>query len=91
MFCRSTASAMASASRKSFLFDFQSTTEEVSTRTCLHPDQAGLQGGGKYDELLLGELLPQQHLARCVQGYEVKGRFAEINANRTNLHIDDPP
>jgi hypothetical protein len=50
-----------------------------------------LQVRGKGDELLLSELLPQQHLACCAQGYEMKGSFAEVNANRVNLHVDDPP
>ena|ERR1700674_2489134 len=39
----------------------QGTAKEVSTRTCLHPDQGSLQVGGKPDQLLLGELLPQQY------------------------------
>src|SRR5277367_1270656 len=69
----------------------QNTTEEVSTRTSLHPYQGRLHVSGEGDELLLRELLPQQHLACCAQSYEVKGSLAEINTNRTNLHIDDPP
>jgi hypothetical protein len=54
----------------------QHTSEEVRPGTCFHPDQGSLQVGGKSDELLLGELLPQQHLACCVQGYDVKSRLA---------------
>ena len=41
----------------------QHTSEEVRPRTRLHPDQGSLHVGGKSDQLLLGELLPQQHLA----------------------------
>jgi hypothetical protein len=37
------------------------------------------------------ELLPQQHLARCAQSYEVKRRLTKIDTNRMNLHVDDPP
>ena len=65
----------------------QGTAKEVSTRTCFHPDQGSLQVGGKRDQLLLGELLPQQYLPNCAEGHEVKGRLAEINPYRTNLHI----
>jgi hypothetical protein len=35
-------------------------------------------------------LLPQQDLARCAQSYEVKRRFAKIDAYRMNMHVDDP-
>jgi hypothetical protein len=69
----------------------QNPPKEVSPRTGFHPDQAGLHIGGEDDELLLSELLPQQHLACCAQGYEVKGSLAQVNANGTNLHVDDPP
>jgi hypothetical protein len=67
----------------------QGTAKEVSTRTCLHPDQASLQVGGKPDQLLVGELLTQQYLPCCAQRYNVKGGLAKIDTNRTNLHIDD--
>jgi hypothetical protein len=43
------------------------------------------------DQLLLGELLLQQHLAVIAKGYQVKGRLAKINSNGANLHVDDPP
>jgi hypothetical protein len=69
----------------------QNPPKEVSTRTCFHPDQAGLHVGGEADELLLSELFPQQHLACCAQGYEVKGSLAKIDTNRMYLHVDDPP
>ena len=45
----------------------------------------------KVMSLLLGELLPQQHLARPAQSYEVECRLAKIDANRMNLHVNDPP
>ena len=63
----------------------------MSARACFHPDQAGLHVGGEGSQLPLRELLPQQHLACCAQCYEVKGRLAKIDANRTILHVDDPP
>jgi hypothetical protein len=69
----------------------QGAAEEVSTPTCLHPDQGSLQVGGEGDELLLGKLLPQQHLPSCAESYQVKRRLAKIDTNRTNLHVDDPP
>jgi hypothetical protein len=50
-----------------------------------------LQVGCEGDQLLLRELLLEQHLAAIAQCHQVKGRFAKINANRTNLHVDDPP
>jgi hypothetical protein len=69
----------------------QNTSEEVSAWTSLHPNQTGLHVRGEGDELLQSELLPQYHLACCAQRYEVKSSLAEINANRTNLRVDDPP
>src|SRR5260370_23710907 len=103
MFWRSTASAIASASRKSFLFDFtngltnwardqlhimalcsQNAAEEVRPRTGLHPNQRGLHVGGEGDQLLLGELLLQQHLAVIAERHQVKGRLAKINPYGTN-------
>ena len=69
----------------------QGTAEEVSPRTRFHPNQRDRHVSGEGDELLLGELLPQQDLARCVQSYEMKRRFAKIDAYRMNLHVDDPP
>jgi hypothetical protein len=68
----------------------QGTAKEVSTRTCLHPDQRDLYVGCEGNELLLRELLPQQHLPSCAQGYNVKGGLAKIDTNRTNLHVDSP-
>jgi hypothetical protein len=69
----------------------KSTTKKVRSGTCLQADQRGLQVRGESDELLLSELLPQQHLACCAQRYEVKGRLTKVDANRSNLHVDDPP
>jgi hypothetical protein len=69
----------------------QGTAEEVSPRTRFHTNQRALHVGGEGNELLLRELLPQQHLARCAQSYEVKRRLAKIDTNRMNLHVDDPP
>jgi hypothetical protein len=40
--------------------------------------------------VVFDELLPQQHLASCAQGYKVKGGLAKIDTNRTNLHVDSP-
>jgi hypothetical protein len=50
---------------------------DYATRTCLHPDQGSLHVGGEGDELLPGKLLPQQHLARCAESYQVKRRLAK--------------
>jgi hypothetical protein len=69
----------------------QGTAEKVRTRTRLHPNQRDLHVRGEGDELLLGKLLPQQHPPSCAQSYQVKRRLAEIDTNRTNLHVDDPP
>jgi hypothetical protein len=69
----------------------QNSAKKVSPRTGFHPDQANLHVCGEGDELLLSELLPHQHLACCAQGDEVKGSLAQVNANRTYLHLDDPP
>lgn len=33
-------------------------------------------------------VLPNEHLASCAECYQVKGRLAQIDANRTYLHID---
>jgi hypothetical protein len=63
----------------------------VRPRTGLHPDQGGLHVRGKGNQLLLGKLLLQQHLAVIPKSHQVKGRFAKVNANRSNLHVDDPP
>jgi hypothetical protein len=43
------------------------------------------------NQLLLGKLLLQQHLAVIAKCYQVKGRLAKVNTNRSNLHVDDPP
>src|ERR1700730_8073847 len=48
----------------------QYSAEEVSPRTCLHPDQRSLHVGGKRDQLLLCELLPQQHLPGYTESYQ---------------------
>jgi len=63
----------------------------VSPRTRLHANQRDLHVRSEGDELLLGELLPQQHLARCAQSNQMKRRFAKIDTNGMNLHVDDPP
>ncbi len=64
----------------------QRAAEEVRSGTCLHPNQRGLQVGGKRDQLLLGELLLQQNRTGGAEGYEVKGRLAKIDTNGMNLH-----
>jgi hypothetical protein len=53
--------------------------------------QRALQVRCERDQLLLGELLLQQHLPVIAKCHQVKGRLAKINAYRTNLHVDDPP
>jgi hypothetical protein len=45
----------------------------------------------KGDQLLLRELLFEQHPAVIAKGNKLKGRLAKINANGTNVHVDDPP
>ena len=67
--------------------------------------QATIFSGWIYDHLL-PHVTRSKWLTRCAflacakaiwlknplhDGYEVKDRLAEIDANRTNLHIDDPP
>jgi hypothetical protein len=69
----------------------QDTAEKVRPRTRLHPNQRDLHVRSEGDELLLSELLPQQHHASCAQSYQVKRRLTKIDTNRTNLHVDDPP
>jgi hypothetical protein len=63
----------------------QNPAKKVSSRTCLHPDQGGLQVCCERDQMLLSELLPQQQLASA-QSYKVKRRLAEFDTNRMNLH-----
>jgi hypothetical protein len=63
----------------------------VRPRTCFHPDQAGLHVRGEGNQLLLGKLLLQQHLAVIAKCHQVKGSLAKVNTNRSNLHVDDPP
>src|SRR5258708_30061292 len=101
MFSRSTASAMASASRKSFLFDFKNgfrnwagisftswpCSRKVRPRKCA-PEQASIPirevcVRGEGDQLLLGELLLQQHLAVIAKSHQVKGCLAKVNAYGT--------
>jgi hypothetical protein len=45
----------------------QGTAKEMSTRTGLNPDQGSLQVGGKRDQLLLGELVPQQYFPAALR------------------------
>ena len=47
--------------------------------------------GDPKQKLLLCELLPHEHLACRTQRHEMKGCLAQIDANRMNLHADDPP
>ena len=47
------------------------TPQKVGTRTCLHPNQGGLQVGCESDQLLLSELLLQQNLAVIAERYGV--------------------
>jgi hypothetical protein len=63
----------------------------VRSGTCLHPNQRGLHVSNECDQPLLGELLLQQQLAVIAKSYQMKGRLAKINADRMNLHVDDPP
>src|ERR1700688_120604 len=69
----------------------QSTAKEMRPGTRLHPNQAGLQVRGEGNQLLLGELLLQQHLAVIAKSHQVKCRLAKVDAYGTNLHVDDPP
>jgi hypothetical protein len=69
----------------------QGTTQKVRPRTCLHPYQRRLKVRSGCDQLLLVELLPDEHLAVIAECHEVKGRLAKVNTCRANLHIDDPP
>ena len=69
----------------------QSTAKKVRSGTCLQADQRGLQVRCESNQLPLGELLLQQHLAVIAERNQVKGRLAKVNPYRTNLHIDDPP
>jgi hypothetical protein len=46
---------------------------------------------GEGNQLLLGKLLLQQHLAVIAKRHQVKGRLTKVDANRSNLHVDDPP
>ncbi|SRR5258705_11242089 len=55
--------------------------QEVRPRTCFHPDQAGLQVRGEGNQLLLGKLLLQQHLAVIAKRHQVKGRLTKVQAN----------
>src|SRR3979411_699980 len=101
MFSRSTASAIASASMKSFLFDFTNgftnwaginfTSWPCSRKARPRKCDPGLHLRGEGNQLLLGKLLLQQHLAVITKGHQVKGRLAKVNTNRSNLHVDDPP
>jgi hypothetical protein len=43
------------------------------------------------DRILLAMMRYAAYLAVIAKSYEVKRRLAKINANRANLHIDDPP
>jgi hypothetical protein len=63
----------------------------VRSRACFHPDQGGPQNSRGHDELLPVELLPDQHVAVNTECHKVKVRPANINPNRVNLHLDDPP
>src|SRR5271163_4571852 len=69
----------------------QSTTKKVRSGTCLQADQRGLQVRCESNQLPLGKLLLQQHLAVIAECHQVKGRLAKVNPYRTNLHIDNPP
>ncbi len=52
----------------------QSTTKKVRSGTCLQADQCGLQVRCESNQLPLGELLLQQHLAVIAERHQVKGR-----------------
>src|SRR5277367_4058322 len=67
----------------------QSTTKKVRSGTCLQADQRGLQVRCENNQLPLGELLLQQHLAVIAERNQVKGRLTKINPYRMNLHVDD--
>src|SRR6202795_3153811 len=69
----------------------QSTTKKVRSGTCLQADQRGLQIRCENNQLPLGELLLQQHLAVIAERHQVKGRLTKINPYRMNMHVDDPP
>lgn len=69
----------------------QDSPEEVCTGTGFETDQRGLHVRRERQQLLLCELLLHQNLARCSQRYKVKRRLAQVDAYRTNLHVDDPP
>src|SRR5260221_13828996 len=105
MFSRSTASAIASASMKSFLFDFTNgftnwaginftswpCSRKARPRKCdpEHPSipiKQVCMVRGERNQLLLGKLLLQQHLAVIAKGHQVKGRLARVNTSRSNLH-----
>jgi hypothetical protein len=51
----------------------------ISTR--LQADQRGLHVRGVSQQLLLRELPPHKHLARCAERYKVKGCLAKVDAN----------
>jgi hypothetical protein len=69
----------------------QRASEKMRSGTCFQPDQRCLHVCGVGQQLPLRELLPHQHLAGRAKRYQVKRRFAKIDANRNYLHIDDPP
>ena len=69
----------------------QSTAQEVSSGAGFQTDERFLEFSCVGQQLLLRELLPHQHLARCSECQKVKGRLAQVNADGMNLHSDDPP
>lgn len=69
----------------------QRAAKKVSPGAGLKSNQRCREVRGKSQKLLPGEFLPNNHLAGCAKCYEMKGRLAEIDANRVYLHVDDPP
>jgi hypothetical protein len=59
----------------------QRPAEEVGAGARLQADQRGLHVRGVSLQLLLRELLPHKHLARCAERYKVKGCLAKVDTN----------
>jgi hypothetical protein len=53
----------------------------MGARARLQADQRGPHVRGVSQQLLLRELLPHKHLARCAERYKVKGCLAKVDAN----------
>ena len=58
--------------------------------TGFHADQASRNPAKEVDNLLATQLTGDDDLARAIHAVHLEHILGEINADGTNLHVDDP-